>query len=1346
MGAELMRSVMGRLVAFLVALLVGSVAVRADEAALAGWQDWLRAGHPELACPWEAPRGHRCVWPGRLRLDLAAGGGRFDFDLQVLGETALVALPGDRQHWPQQVQIGGQPAPLVERDGRPFLALPPGQYRVEGRWRWSRLPGRLSLPSDIALVTLYRDGQLQAADRRGEQLVLSGGPAAAPAAGRDSLQLEVYRKLADGVPVRLRTRLQLAVSGSPRELTLGPVLPAGVELLDLQAPLPARLEADGRLRLQVRPGVHVVEIEARFGSDPQVLAGLLPTDPLWPSQEYLSVDSESGLRQWQISGAAPVDTGQIALPPAWAQLPTYRIGADTRLQLATETRGQQAPPANELNVSRDLWLDFDGAGLTALDRIHGHMQRDWRLQAAPDTRIGRASVDGEAVLITEHEGRPGIEIRSPSINLEAITRHDSVTDFAASGWDARAQSFSARLHLPPGWRVLHAGGVDQVSGSWLNRWDLWDVFLWLIVVAATRKLLGNGSAALAAAAMLVALQEPMSPLLILPLLLIIIALLPLAARWVRSTLVSCGVLLSAAFVLVFIGFAVDAFRLAIYPSLERAAVGNYRQSPVVDTAGAMIKSRADLALEQMAPQRQLKSQAPAADRYRSGGRELYQLGDDDRVQTGPGRPAWIWKSVRLGSSGPVAAGERIQVLYSPPWLTSLWRVAMVVLVGLYGGLVLRRLGQLLRPRATPGAAPAAVLGLLLLACLDPLPQARADSAYPPEYLLRELEQRLTRPPTCLPACASFSNGVLRLHGDELQLAFDAYVDTALALPLPARGTNLQLLAVRSDGLTPPLVRGEDGTLLAALERGPQRLQLLARIGGEQASLDFPLPIHGLSLDAPGWQVGGLQDGRLLGDSLTLRRLQQATRVERDTLKPDPAPVFVTVHRHFELHKQWRLHTRVTRVAPATGPFTLTLPLLDGEQPLSDVGEVRDGQLQLQFGHNQNSIAWRASLAPRAQIRLQAAQVDDYVESWQFTPSSRWRLHYDGLAPVRQDGPSLTPLFKPWPGESLQVQVARPEGIRGPTRTLERVKLDFKPGRREQRSHLAIDLRASLGEEFGLRLPADSEVLRLTYAGQSLNLPEGPLINVPLRPGEHSLEVEFQQPRRAALVARTPTIDLDDPASNLHLEYRLPRDRWPLYLSGPAIGPAMLYWGVLCVIVLGALVLHLLARRLQLQLPLGLGGWILLGLGLSTVNSYGVLVAALFFFALAARRQWLDPFAWQRPNFHMLQLGLVVLALVAAFSIVSAIPLGLLASPDMIVLGNGSGSHLFRYYQDASATGDFPRVTVVSVPLWAYRVVMLAWSLWLATRLVSWARWGWQCYSAGAAWRKPAEKNDGESSA
>ena len=108
----------------------------------------------------------------------------------------------------------------------------------------------------------------------------------------------------------------------------------------------------------------------------------------------------------------------------------------------------------------------------------------------------------------------------------------------------------------------------------------------------------------------------------------------------------------------------------------------------------------------------------------------------------------------------------------------------------------------------------------------------------------------------------------------------------------------------------------------------------------------------------------------------------------------------------------------------------------------------------------------------------------------------------------------------------------------------------------------------------------------------------------------------------------------------------------------------------------------------------------------------------------------------------MQIGLAMLTLAALAVLYFAVKQGLLGWPNMYIAGNGSSSYLLQWFQDRAGS-ELPRVWVLSVPTAVYRVLMLAWALWLAFALLRWLRWGWECYSEGGlwfsgafAWRRP----------
>src|SRR5262249_2413779 len=157
---------------------------------------------------------------------------------------------------------------------------------------------------------------------------------------------------------------------------------------------------------------------------------------------------------------------------------------------------------------------------------------------------------------------------------------------------------------------------------------------------------------------------------------------------------------------------------------------------------------------------------------------------------------------------------------------------------------------------------------------------------------------------------------------------------------------------------------------------------------------------------------------------------------------------------------------------------------------------------------------------------------------------------------------------------------------------------------------------------------------------------------------------------------------------------LPADRWLLAAFGPPVGPAVLYWGELIVMIGVAFALARSGRtRLRFR------HWLLLGLGFSTFSWIPLLFVVAWLFAFDWRANS-TPTA-SRWRFNLVQIGLVLLTLVALSALVSAIPFGLLGEPDMHVSGNGSAAQALSWFADRS--GDaLPQASAITLPLWVYK--------------------------------------------
>ena len=77
----------------------------------------------------------------------------------------------------------------------------------------------------------------------------------------------------------------------------------------------------------------------------------------------------------------------------------------------------------------------------------------------------------------------------------------------AVSWAHDFHRVGATLHLPPGFRLFHASGVDDVPGTWVRHWSLLELFLALIIALTVLRLHGPRFGALALLTLTLTLPE-----------------------------------------------------------------------------------------------------------------------------------------------------------------------------------------------------------------------------------------------------------------------------------------------------------------------------------------------------------------------------------------------------------------------------------------------------------------------------------------------------------------------------------------------------------------------------------------------------------------------------------------------------------------------------------------------------------------------------------------------------------------------------------------------------------------------------------------------------------------------
>ncbi|HET8942739.1 MAG TPA: hypothetical protein VFN13_12215, partial [Rudaea sp.] len=923
-----------------------------------------------------------------------------------------------------------------------------------------------------------------------------------------NLSVRVYRKLSDGVPAMLTTQLQMQVSGQAREETLGPVFPAGFVPISVTGDWPARLDDDGRLHVQVQPGYNELTLQARATQALTNVAVHLPPAP-WPSQEIWSYQSAPRLRVTVASSATQVDPRQAQVPEQWTQFPAFALADAGTLTIEQRSRGLALNEGNRLNLHREAWLDFSGDGWYAKDRIQGKMVQGWRLDVAAPFVLERAdamnSAQGrngsEALLVTRGADKKlsGVEWRSPAVSLDAGVRVASASSsLPVSGWQQTFDRVDETLHLPYGYKLLGAPGADSVSGSWMSHWTLLDAFVCAIAVLLAWRLLGISGAVITAIFLVLGYQEAGSPLwsLIGVFALALIAIALPAGKLERSAEILRRVALGI-LILISLPFVADQLRYALYPQLENSGgfariIDQMQQKPTV----AYMQEDSQ-AVGAAPPPTPAAPSPPAAlsvsDRARrarvSATKAVGNLesvvvtsAKVDRanlidhydkstiVQTGSGQPSWMLGSqAALSWTGPVLDSQNVRLLIAPPWLV---RPLRIVLVALLAWLLWRLFASGARTRTDTRRSTSAAL--LILASVAFVPAAHAQ-AYPSDELLQQLRARLIEAPKCSPTCASVPQAQVTANGDALSVALEADAAQRVALPLPDADGATVLQSIKVDGKPESnVLRSDNGSLWIAVDRGVHRIEIDYRATADKVALSFALRPSRVLFHGSGWKASGLSDDVLQTDTMSLTRAR-ASASGKVSAGVQQFPPYVRVDRSLALGLDWGVTTRVERLSPAQGGFTVPVPLLPGEHVQTSGIKVHDKLVAAAIDDGQVSTSWVGTLDKGESLTLTAPKLSDRAEVWHVLVSPIWHVDFSGVPGVADaqgasDNDYRNFEFHPLPGETLSMKITRPAPVSGAVRAIDSVEFSSESGQHASTHVLSFNLRASQGGEHEIAIP------------------------------------------------------------------------------------------------------------------------------------------------------------------------------------------------------------------------------------------------------------------------------------
>jgi hypothetical protein len=684
-------------------------------------------------------------------------------------------------------------------------------------------------------------------------------------------------------------------------------------------------------------------------------------------------------------------------------------------------------------------------------------------------------------------------------------------------------------------------------------------------------------------------------------------------------------------------------------------------------------------------------------------------------------------------SGPVERHQQIGLTLIGPKMNlflAFLRVTLLIVLalGIFGiGYNRKRGWQIPDPKTL------LLIPLLFLSLAIPTNSQAAE--IPSPEMFNELRQRLLEKDECFPACADIPSMSVDISPKKLSVKFEVSAQLEVAIPLPGDPRHWLARTITIDNLPAAAVYRTSQGLWMIVPAGRHAISLSGKVPPNSSlQLSLPLKPHRLKISQTGWTSEGTHADGSIDNQLQFKRISGAENPATQILSTGVLPPFTLVQRTLLLGLDWKVSTTIRRISPTGSAIIIEYPLLPGEAVLTEGIKVKDGKVQISLDPQKSHLQFESLLAKSQDISLRHAETSDWTEIWQVDASPIFHLEYEGIPVIlHQVGNRWAPKWHPWPGEALQLKISRPKGIKGQTITIDKSHLEVRPGQRATDSTLELSLRSSQGGQHTIVLPPDSQLQEVKINGRVQSIrQEGRNIPLPISPGAQAITLKWRQTKGIVANYKTPEIDLGLPNANANIDLHLPDNRWPLVVYGPTIGPAILFWSVILVIILIAFGL----AKSNLT-HLRFYQWLLLGVGMSQSNLPGALLVVGWLIALEYRKKVAPEM--DKGHFNLMQLGLGALTVLALLSLVFAISQGLLGHPDMNIVGNGSYNSLLRWYQDYSPN-TMPQAGLLSIPLFWYRLAMLAWALWISFTLIRILRYGWQAFSSPVLWHQSAGKN------
>ncbi|RLA07891.1 MAG: hypothetical protein DRQ51_04490 [Gammaproteobacteria bacterium] len=1342
---------------------------------LKDWVPWVLDNDKKINCPYvfNDKKIQICEWQTNLELDIKENNTTFKQYIKRYND-GFSFIVGNIKNWPQNVITDNKRLNVINKNGKPAVFLKAGNYTIEGIISHKITTNYLQLPANISIVNLKINKEIipyPVIDKQGKLWLKKDNKTYND---DDVVDIRVYRQVVDDIPLYLNTHLDLKIFGKNREIELGSIFDNTKFVpIEIISKLPAKLDSNGVLKIKTRPGSWQITIKARHKGKANILQIKQAINHKNKSQKYEEIwifTPKNNLHISKVTGVKTINSQNTSIPKKWQKYQAYKVSIGDEFKITKKIQGNPDPVPDNINLSREFWLDSDGDGWSISDEINGVMNKNWRLNVDKNTKLGRVRVNNTDRFITSlpSDNLSGVEIREGKFTLKADSRLKKTDKLQAVGWLKEASKLDIKINLPPGWGLWHISGADKTDNTYFDNWSsLLDMFIVLILSMATFKLFNYKWAIFVFISLLLVYHKAeIIPFLWLNILLCLALLKALPANLLFTKIITIYRNISFfALIAVSLVFMVQQARVGLYPQLEYAnkTISSHLSSDRHDYKNKKPASKKRYKQQQESKNFKDSFSFEKSDniklKQRTSNRNFsqsLQIDTKNIMQTGAGKPQWQWNRANIFFNGAVSSDAKLNLyLISPTTnrILSFLRSIMVGIITLFLllSIIPKKINLLASVSKKVKKSSVAVLLLfavpLLIFSADtyakkiPPPKVQKQEIqaksgfYPDQKLLQQLKNKISKKPVCLPNCATISDMNLIIRNQTVKIKFQVHSEINTAIPLFGNTSTIFLkklllndknILLQNAGA---LYKDKKEVRWLNIPSGISYIQLEGLLADvSQIQLPFNLQPITLYSDIEGWTTTGIHKDQF-DRQLKLSKIQTAK--DNKKLTTGKLPPFMQVERTLVLGHDWQVFTKVQRLSPTNTPIIIEIPLLDGETILDENKNIKNNNVLVNMSEHMREYSWISKLDKTPQIKLTAPDTDNWNETWYLNPSSLW--HFKQISGINsvdyKSGNVRIKKWQPMGGESVVLDIIKPVGVAGEISTIKQSSLKIIPESQNTATELKLNIYASQAYTHQINLNKNAKLkdIKINNKKQSIRLKNGK-IDLPINPGENNIKINFIEKKKLKFKYQTSLVNLNKSSMNHQIKLQTPHNRWVLFVSGPLMGPAVLFWGNMLVIILISLVLG----RIKIT-PIKTYQWVLLSLVVAQLHVIFSLIIV----------GWLLLLGWRKTikvdrlsdlKFNAIQVVILLLSIVAIITLFATIENGLLGNPDMSITGNLSSSYAMNWYQDKNLP-ILPQTTIYSIPLFVYKIGMLLWSLWLAIMLLKWLVWGWKCYSNTSIWRK-----------